>query len=61
MAIEFTFKTITIQSDQIEEQYPFLISELGLCLPIPKTSKRRKRKRKNRTVGSLINEIIDSL
>ena len=57
MSIEFTFRTITIQSDQVQDQYPFLISDVTKCLPQRKTPKRRKRK-KRKTAGCLIEEII---
>ncbi|MHA1973165.1 MAG: hypothetical protein ACTSW1_09240 [Candidatus Hodarchaeales archaeon] len=60
MSVEFIFNTVIIQPGQLQEQYSFLVSELGKYLPVQKTHRRRKP-RKKRTVGSLINEIIDSI
>ena len=57
MSIEFIFNTVTIQPDQIQEQFPNLISVMNSYLPVRKTHKKRKLRSK-KTVGSLINEII---
>ena len=57
MRIEFIFTSVTIGHDQIQEEFPFLVDGMGEYLPVHKT--RRKRKpRKRKTVGSLINQII---
>lgn len=61
MSIEFIFNTVTVQSDQIQKQYPGLISELGKYLSIQKSPKRRKPRRKKKTVASLIDDIKDSI
>ena len=57
MSIEFEFNTITIQS-QDPEDYPKLISKY---LPIQKTPKKRRARRKKKKVCFLIDEIIDSI
>lgn len=61
MSIEYIFNTVTIQPDQIQEQYPTFMSELGKYLPVQKPLKTRKQRKKKRTVGSLIDEIKDSI
>ena len=58
--IELIFTSVTIQSDQIQEQFPFLVDGMGEYLPAHKTRRKRKSKEKQ-TVGSLINQIIDSI
>ena len=60
MTIEFIFNTVTVQSDQIQEQFHGIISTMNSYLPAKKTPKRRTS-RKRKTVGSLIDEIIDSI
>ena len=57
MSIEFIFNSVTIQSDQIQEEFPFLVDGISEYLPVHKTPKKRKR-RKKKTAGSLIEEII---
>lgn len=60
MKIEFQFNTVAVQPQEMQEQFPGLISTVNSYLPKRKTYKRRKYKKK-KTVGSLINEIIDSI
>jgi hypothetical protein len=57
MSIEFKIQSVTLQSEDIQEQFPCLISMMNSYLPQRKTPKIRKRKSKE-TVGSLIEEII---
>ena len=57
MSIEFTIQSITLQPEDLQEQFPNLISMLNSDLPQRKTHKRRKRKPKV-TAGQLIEEII---
>ena len=57
MKIELQFNSVSVQSDQVQDQYPFVISDVNKCLPVKRTRKRRKRK-KGKTAGSLIQEII---
>ena len=62
MSIEFTIQSVTLQPEDIQEKFPGLVFELGQYLPTQKKTKRRRRKRKKGiTVGSLIKEIIDSI
>ena len=60
MSIEYKFQSITLQPEDLQEQFPALLSALHSYLPKHKTPKRRKRKPKE-TIGSLIQEIIDSI
>ena len=60
MSIEIQFNSMTIQPQDIQEQFPNLIAIVDSYLPQKKKRKRRKRKSKE-TVGSLIQEIIDSI
>ena len=60
MSIEFTLNSVTIQSDQIQEQFPHLVSMVNSYLPAKETPKRRKGKER-KTVGALIEEIIDGI
>ena len=60
MSIEFKIQSIMIQPEDIQEQFPGLISMMNSYLPKKKKFKRRKRKAKE-TVGSLIEDIIDSI
>ena len=57
MSIEFKIQSVTLQSEDLQEQFPNLIPSINYFLQsqnIPKKRKYRKRK----TVGSLIDEII---
>ena len=60
MTIEFKIQSIILESEDLQEQYPDLISMMNSYLPKRKTPKRRKP-RKKRNVGILIDEIIDSI
>ena len=60
MSIEFKFNSIVVSQQEIQEQFPNLVSMMNSYLPAKKTPKRRARKRK-KTVSSLIDDIIDSL
>ena len=57
MTIEFEIQSVILQSEDIQEQFPGLISTVNSYLPVKKSYKRRKSKIR-KTVGSLINEII---
>ena len=60
MKIELQFNSVTIQPQEIQEYFPNIISSISSYPVIQKTPKRRKP-RKKKTVGVLIDEIIDSL
>lgn len=62
MSIEFTIQSITLQPEDLQEYFPALAMMINSSLPVQKKIKRRKRKRKKgKTVGPLIQEIIDSI
>ena len=60
MTIEFKIQSVTLQSEDIQDQLPGLISMVNSYLPKRKTPKRRKRKSKI-TASHMIQEIIDSI
>ena len=60
MVIELQFNSITIQPAEMQN-YPNMFSAIQQYLPVQKTPKRRKPRKKRETVGHLIDEIIDSL
>ena len=60
MKIEFQFNSVSVNPQDIGENYPNIISAMDFYPVIQKTPKRRKP-RKKKTVGVLIDEIIDSL
>ena len=60
MSIEFKIQSVTLQSEDLQEQFPNLISMMNSYLPQRKITKRRIS-RKKKTVGVLINEIIAGL
>jgi len=61
MSIEFKIQSITLQSEDIQEQFPNLISMVESYLPTQKTSKKRRPRKKRITAGVMIQEIIDSI
>ena len=60
MTIEFTINSVTIQTEDIREQFPDIVSVIYPHLPAPKKPKRRQR-RKRKTAGPLIQAIIDGI
>ncbi len=60
MSIEFKIQSVTLQTEDLQEQLPALISMVNYYLSKKKVCKRRIRKSKE-TVGPLIQEIIDSI
>jgi hypothetical protein len=59
MVIELQFRSVSIQPAEIEETYPLKFSAFQPYLPIQKSPKRRRAKRKRETVAHLIDPIID--
>ena len=49
MSIEFIFNSVTIQYEDMLEQFPGLTSELGKFLSSPK--KRRRKEKKERDIS----------
>lgn len=60
MSIEYTFQTVVLQYEDLQEKFPFLVNEIGEYLPVQKPPKKRRSKKK-KTMGSLIEDIIDSM
>ena len=60
MAIQIQFNSVTLQYEDIQEQFPELIPMIQSSLPQKKKIKRRKLKKKI-TVACLIDEIIDNI
>ena len=61
MEIEFEFNSIVISQQEIQEKYPGLISMINSYLPAKKTQKRRRSRKTQKLVCSLIDDIIDSI
>ena len=60
MNIEFEFNSVKVQPQELQENFPNIISAIQSYLPAQEIPKRRRRRRK-KTVGSLIDKIIDSI
>ena len=60
MTIQIKFNSVTLQYEDIREQFPELIPMIDSSLPQEKKTKRRKRK-ENKTVACLIDEIIENI
>ena len=60
MSIEFKTQTILLNTEEIQQQYPELIPAI-LSYISKKTPIKKKPRKKRKTVGSLIAEIIDSI
>ena len=60
MTIEFTIQSVIFQSEDMQEQFPLLVNEMGKYLPVQKTPRGRKRK-SGTLVGAFIQEIIDDI
>ena len=60
MSVEFEFKSIVIQEQDIQEIYPFLLPAIKSYIPTQKLPKR-KRRRKKKTASYFLDEIIDSI
>ena len=61
MSIELIFNSVTVQYEDILEQFPVLYSQLNEYLPSPKKRRQRRKRKQKVTLGSLIKPIIDSL
>ena len=61
MSIEFKIQSITIQPEDLQEQFPGLITALQSYLPTQKTPKKRRPRKKRLTAGHLIQEIISDI
>ncbi len=58
MSTEYKFQSVVLQSEDIQEYFPDLISMMNSYLPKRKTPKRRKPRKKRITAGQLIDRII---
>lgn len=55
--IEFKIQSVVLRTEDIQEQYPNLVSMIHSYLPTQNTPKKRKY-RKRKTVAVLIDQII---
>ena len=60
MSIEFIFHSVQIDPMELQRYLPNIISAIQPSPVLPKKRRRRKRKPK-KTVGPLIQDIIDSI
>ncbi len=60
MKVEFQFNSMQIDHQELQGYLPNIISAIGSYPVMQKTSKKRKIKTR-KTVGALIEEIIDSI
>ena len=58
MKIELQFNSFQIDQQELQEQFPGLLSALHSYLPTQKTPKRRRPRKKRITAGQLIDRII---
>ena len=61
MTIEIQFRSVTIQPAEMQENHPEIFSVLQPYLPVRKSSKRRKPRKKRQTVASLIDTLIEDI
>ena len=61
MVIELQFRSVTIQAGEIEENYPFIFSAFQPYLPVQKSPKRRRPRKKRETVAHLIDALIENI
>ena len=61
MTIKYIFNSVTLQNEDIQEQFPGLISAIQSYLPAQKTPKKRKPRKKKVYMSDLIKPIIDSI
>ena len=57
MSIEFKIQSVVLRTEDIQEQYPNLVSMINSYLPSQNISKKRKY-RKRKTAAVLIDEIL---
>ena len=60
MVIELQFKSIIVPLADMQN-YPGMFSAIQQYLPVQKTPKRRKPRKKRETVGHLIDALKDSI
>ena len=61
MQIEFEFNSIVISPQEIQEKYPDIYSVIKGYLPKQKTPKRRRARKTQKLVCSLIDDIIKDI
>ena len=61
MSIEFTYNSIQIDQQELQELFPGLAMMINSSLPTQKTPKKRKPRKKKITMGDKIQDIIDSI
>ena len=61
MSIEIKLQSVVLQSEDIQEQFPELIPAIKAYLPKQKTHKRRRARKTQKLVCSLIDDIIQDI
>ncbi len=61
MVIEFQFNSIIVQPADMQENYPLMFSALQPYLPVQKSPKRRRARKKRETVAHLIDALIENI
>jgi hypothetical protein len=61
MSIEYKFQTVVLQYEDVQEQFPDIISMVNSHLPQKKIYRKRKPRKNRETVSDLINALIDSI
>jgi len=61
MSIEIKLQSVVLQSEDIQKQFPDLISMMNSYLPRQKIPKRRRARKTQKLATALIDDIIDSI
>ena len=61
MVIELQFNSVIIQPDDMQENYPHMFSALKPYLPVQKSPKRRRPRKKRQTVAHLIDALVENI
>ncbi len=61
MTIELQFRSITVPLSEIQKNYPQIFSALQPYLPVQKSPKRRRVRKKRQTVADLIDALIEDI
>ena len=61
MSIEIKLQSVVLQSEDIQEQFPNLVSMIKTYLPTQKRPKRKRTRKVKANVLSVLDDIIDSI
>ena len=61
MVIELQFNSVSIQPAEMQEDYSHIFSNLQSYIPIQKSPKRRRVRKKRETVAHLIDSLIEDI